>query len=108
MKTLVIHAPDRAVIGRGAQSFEHIMSTGVGRGYAIYGGDVAKLKIPGSTVVLLRQDRRRARAAGRPVRLAATGQYTRNGRERYDVHVQGLQLVSYRPEKLTRFGYCVL
>ena len=106
MRTLVIHAPDEKA-RLGAASFEQIMSSGIGPGYAVSLTDVGRLA-PQSAVVLLRKDRRRARAEGRLVRLAATGQYTRNGRERYDVHVQGLQLVSYRPEKLTRFGYCVL
>ena len=108
MKNLVIHAPDHAVKGRGATSFEHILSTGVGPGYAISNNDIGKLTIPGSPVVLLRKDRRKARAEGRLIKIVPTGRYTRNGRQRYDVHIAGLKLVAYNPEKLNRFGYAVI
>lgn len=105
MATLVIHAPDHRVKG-GAKSFESVLSDGIGVGYAIYAYDIGRLTA-GSTVVLLRKDRRRQRAEGRLLRLVPTNKYTPQGIQRYDVHITGLKPVFYKPERLNHFGVAV-
>lgn len=108
MRTLVIHAPDHAVKSHGAQSFDQMVGTGVGPGYAISPADIAKLTIPGSRVVLLRKDKQKGRAEGSLVRIVPTGAYTSNGRQRHDVHVEGFRRVTYESERLNRCGYAII
>ena len=104
--TLVIHAPDHRVKQSGSKSFEEVLADGRGKAYAIRPHERERLA-PGSTVVLLRKDGKKQRAEGRLVKLCETGVWTRNGIMRLDVHVEGLELVPYRSERLTRRGVAV-
>ena len=107
MLTLVIHAPDRAA-ALGASSFEQILSTGIGPGYAISKRNVDRLaEAEESMVVLLRKDRRLSRAEGQLDRLVPTGTCTPQGIRRYDVHICGLHLVPYRSQRLNHQGVAV-
>jgi len=108
MKTLVIHTPDYQLRRPGTASFSQVLATGIGPGYAISPADIAKLTIPGSPVVLLRKDRRKARAEGTLENISRTGKWTRNGRQRHDVHASGFKPVLYKSERLNRFGYNVI
>ena len=101
MPALVIHTPQYRVAD-GERSFEQVLNTGVGVGYALT-SNMSSLP-SGTAVVLLRKDTRRRRAEGKLIKLVPTGQVTRNGRRRYDVHVRDLKIVEYKPESLDRFG----
>lgn len=104
--TLVIHAPDYRV-KHGEKSFEKTLATGVGDGYAISRED-ARIITPGLKVVLLRQDRNKRRAEGSLVKLVPTTSKTPQGIRRYDVHVKDWKVVSYKAERLNRFGVAVI
>ncbi len=104
MATLVLNAPTWREQDEGAKSFEGILATGVGSGYAIASTLAGKLK-PGSPVVLLNKDRR-LRAEGTLVRLEPKGR-TGSGMQRYDVWIRDLQQTDYRPEALNRCGVAV-
>jgi hypothetical protein len=107
MYTLVIHAPDYTVIKQGKKSFDAVVRSGVGVGYAIFPNDVSRLS-PGSKVILLRKDKRQQRAEGQLVKLVPTNKYTHSGIQRYDVHIIGLKLVPYKPERLNHYGVALL
>jgi hypothetical protein len=106
MATLVISASHARAM-KGGKTFEAILEDGRGPGYAIFQDDVVRL-IPGSTVVLVRQDRNQRRAEGS---LVGTPQYslrnTPQGVRRYDVSIKNLKEVTFRPERLNRFGVAV-
>lgn len=105
--TLVIHAPDYWVKGGGKKSFEAVLASGIGAGYAIYKKYMSIL-VPGCKVVLLRKDKNKSRAEGSLVKLVPTNRYTPQGIQRYDVHIKNLTVVSYKPVKLNRCGVAVL
>ena len=105
MPTLVIHAPDRRA-REGATSFEQILGIGIGDGYAIWPEYVSRLA-EGCSIVLLRKDRNKRRAEGRFVKLDGTGRFI-NGVERYNVHFRDMREVSYKPERLNRFGVALI
>ena len=106
MPTLVIHAPDRTA-KIGAPSFNQILSTGIGPGYAISKTDVSRLP-PGSKAVLLRKDKNQRRAEGQLIKLVPTNRYTPQGIQRYDIHTAALKQVPYKPERLNHYGIAVL
>ena len=105
MATLVLNAPRGQAQANGKKSFDSTLRTGVGEGYAI-AHNIALRCSPGCRVVLLCQDDRK-RAEGRLVRLVAT-EKTLSGMQRYDVHMEGLTVVSYTPERLNRCGVGVI
>jgi len=105
MSTLVIHAPE-AKVKKGSKSFEGIFKVGIGPGYAISQYDRSKLA-PGSTVVLLRNDKNQRRAEGLLVRLVPSTK-TPQGIQRYDVYFEKQTVAPYKPEKLNRFGVAVI
>lgn len=100
--TLVLHAPQYK---RGKKPFQAVLADGIGVGYIIYESDKSKLQVPGSTVVLLANDLER-RAEGVLVKLKPTIK-AKNWQQRYDVYVNKLTEVSYRPEELNRCGLAV-
>lgn len=101
MLSLIINAPKQQEISRNAQSFEQTLSTGIGAGYAINRNLFQQIH-PGCKVVLLSKDRK-LRAEGELIRLVPTCK-TKNGIQRYDVHVSGFVKVPYRSERLNRNG----
>jgi hypothetical protein len=101
MPSLIINAPRQQEIERNAQSFEKTFSTGIGKSYAINSKLFHQIH-PGYTVVLLSKDRK-LRAEGELIRLIPTYK-TKNGIQRYDVHVRGFVKVQYRSERLNRNG----
>jgi len=101
MATLVLNAPTWKVQEEGAKSFDGILATGVGSGYAIAGTLVGQLK-PGCIVVVLNKGRQ-LRAEGTLIRLEPKGR-TESGMQRYDVWIRDLQQTEYRPELLNRCG----
>ena len=103
MATLVIHAPQYQVKKK---PFQAVLADGVGVGYIIYPNDKSKLKVPGSTVVLLANDLEQ-RAEGVLDELRPTVK-AKNGQQRYDVHIKGLTKVSYKPVELNRCGVAVI
>jgi len=105
--TLVIHAPDYRVKKDGAKSFEAVFADGIGVGYAIYPNDINNLN-PGCIVVLLRKDRKKRRAEGRLVKLSPTGNWTKNGLQRYDVHFEDRRGVPYKSVNFNRCGVAVI
>jgi hypothetical protein len=101
MLSLVISAPRQQEIERNAQSFEKTVSTGIGKDYAINSKLFHQIH-PGCKVVLLSKDRK-LRAEGELIRLVPTNK-TKNGIQRYDVHVSGFVKVQYHSERLNRNG----
>lgn len=105
MPTLVINTPSRTVDLEGKRSFENTIATGVGEGFAIARRLYDQCR-PGCGVVVLSKDEGK-RAEGKLVRLVATSK-AGNGIQRYDVHVEGLRKVPYKPEHINRNGVAVL
>ena len=106
MPTLVISA-SHARARKGGKTFEAILVDGLGPGYAISRNDVVNL-VPGSPVVLVRQDRSERREEGTLVmRPQYTGRNTPQGKRRYDVSIVNLREVTYRPEPIDRNGVAV-
>lgn len=105
MPALVINAPREQVDAGFKKSFDSTMRTGVGEGYAISRTLYDQCR-PGMVVVLLSKDEGK-RAEGRLIRLVP-GEKAGNGIQRYDVHVEGLAMVKYKPEALNRNGVAVI
>jgi hypothetical protein len=103
--TLVIHAPRQKSRAEGKKSFERTFATRKGRGYAI-ARNLYERCWPGCEVVLLSKDEGK-RAEGRLVKLVPTVKAD-NGIQRYDVYIEKLRMVRYRPEALNRNGVAVL
>lgn len=106
MIILVIHAPKYRERD-GAKSFEAVLADGKGEEYAIFRKHAGKLH-PGCTVVLIRKDENRRRAEGILVKLEQTTKKTRNGIWRYNVYIKNLKGVTYKEEKLNRYGVAVI
>lgn len=106
MTTLVIHAPDRRAKS-GSKSFEAVLADGIGDKYAIFQKDVGRL-VSGSKVVLLRKDKEKSRAEGILLQLVDTGKKTPQGILKYNVHFKDQKVVSYKPERLNRFGISII
>jgi hypothetical protein len=106
MPTLIIHASD-ARARKGSKSFESVLDDGIGDGYALSSDQYQRLE-KGDPVVLLRKDRNKRRAEGRLVELVATGRTTPQGLQRYDVYLEDLKWVEYKPEPLNRYGVNVI
>jgi hypothetical protein len=105
MSTLVIHAPHQKVQEENKRSFRQTFESRIGDEYAIPSGLVAQLH-PGCTVVLLSKDEEK-RAEGKLVKLVPKSK-TNNGIQRYDVYIDKLKMVPYKPEALLRTGIAVI
>jgi hypothetical protein len=103
MCALVIHVPNHAVVNRGAKSFAQVMSSNVGNGYAIFKNDLSKW-VKGRKVIVLRKDKDKRRAEGILEKIVNIHKPTAQGIERYDIYINNLKQVEYKPEKLNRFG----
>lgn len=105
--TLVIHTPGWAV-KEGAKSFQWVLEHNMGYGYAIYKGYVSKIQEDCRRVVLLKKDKPQRRAEGEFVKLEATGIFTDNGIQRFDVYTKNLTEVDYKDEDLNRCGIALI
>ncbi len=105
MAILVINAPKWRVRQENAKSFEKTFQSGIGDGYAISKNLFDQLS-PMCVVVLLSKDQK-LRAEGRLIKLVPTTK-TKNGIQRYDVYIENLTMVPYRPERLNRNGVAVI
>ena len=100
MTTLFLGTPEYKV-KTGSRSFKTVLATGIGDGYCLSETQVIKLngalkRGDDVDVVVLRKDRQKSRAQGRLVGLKPTGRYA-NRRQRYDVEIKDLGVVSYEP-----------
>ena len=105
MPTLVINAPKLTTQQQNKKSFESTLASGVGDGYAISKKLFEQL-YPGCGVVLLSKDQK-LRAEGKLVKLIPTCKAD-NGIQRYDVQIDKLTRVPYKPESLNRNGVTVI
>lgn len=105
MTTLAINAPDKRVKD-GADSFETILASGIGKGYAIYPKIKSRLTM-GSKVVLIRKDRNKKRAEGILLDLVETNEYV-NGIRRYDVHIQNMTKVKFEKVNFNYYGVAII
>jgi hypothetical protein len=105
MAILVVNAPKRTVHQENAKSFEKTFQSGIGDGYAISKNLFDQLS-PCCVVVLLSKDQK-LRAEGRLIKLVSTTK-TKNGIQRYDVYIENIAIVPYRPERLNRNGIAVI
>lgn len=105
MTTLIIHAPYHRS-KTGVKSFEKVLADGIGDRYAIGSRDFDRL-CPGCKTVLLRKDKDQRRAEGILVRLVERNKAS-NGLQRYDIYIEGLTEVPYKPERLKRTGINVI
>ena len=105
MAILVIHAPQWREEKENARSFESTIRLGVGDGYAIYKYLVDQLT-PRCGVVIICKDKME-RAEGILNKLVPT-ETTRNGIQRYDVHIDNIKPVAYKRERLNRCGVAVI
>lgn len=104
MPTLILNAPSWRENEDGAKSFQSILASGRGDGYAIASPLVSQI-VPGCPVVVLNKERAR-RAEGTLVRLEPTSK-TDSGMQRYNVWMKDLREVPYQPEALNRCGVAV-
>ena len=95
MTTLYLNVPKDKVDGEGKKSYADTLNSAVGSGYAIPMGQAMQC-VAGSGVVLLCQATGQ-RAEGKIKALTMTGQVAGNGIVRYDVHMEALAAVPYRP-----------
>ena len=105
MATLVIHAPQATAGTDGKWSFDNTFESGIAKGYAIAHSFWLRSHT-GCKVVLLSKDERK-RAEGRVVRLEPT-EKANNGIQRYNVHMEDLKRVPYKPEALNRQGVALI
>ena len=105
MISLVINAPKAQVNQNKKKGFLETFKSGVGQGYAIKKSLFNQIS-PGCKVVLLSKDQK-LRAEGILVKTTPTFK-TKNGIQRYDVIINGFELVAYKPEALNRNGVAVL
>ncbi len=104
MTTFVIHTPRWKVQQESARSFDGVLASGIGDGYAIPERLVRKLYV-GCDVVVLSKDERK-RAEGKLRELVPMGK-TDSGIQRYDVYIENLRTVPFVSEPLTRTGVAV-
>src|SRR5258707_140483 len=83
MATLVLHAPTWRTQSESAKSFQQTIDSHVGEGYALAQSELDQLR-PGCDVFVLDKARKR-RANAKLARLHATGVWTANHIQRYDV-----------------------
>ena len=107
LPALIIHAPHYQVAANNRRSYEKILESGIGTGYAISRTESGRIE-KGCKVILLRQDRNRRRAEGTLVCLKSTGQMAGNGIPRYNVEIKGLKECAYVAEALNRRGVNVI
>jgi len=105
MYSLVIHAPDAEAKTNNKRDFQDTMKLGVGNGYIIFDEDREKL-VNGCLVILLNKDKKQ-RAEGKLVKLVFKGK-TKSGKPRYDVYFKDMKCVTYKPEKLNRWGTAII
>lgn len=93
MKTLVIHAP-KSKAKDGKRSFDETVKKQIGDGYAIARNECGLIQ-PGCDVIVLDNEAKR-RAEGKLIKLEHDG-WTETGMLRYNVHMENLTEVPYRP-----------
>lgn len=103
---LVISASQNKVeAGTEFRSFEQIVSTGVGLGYAISDSDRRKIRI-GCKVVIL--DNARGKRAEAKLTKLELDEKTRTGMQRYNLNLEGAERVDYKYERIERWGTSVV
>lgn len=95
MTILYLNVPKDKVDGEGKKSYADTVNSAVGSGYAIPMGQAIQC-VPGSGVVLLCQMTGQ-RAEGKIKTLKMTGEVAGNGIVRYDVRMEGLVAMPYKP-----------
>ena len=105
MPTLVIHAPAWAARALGRRNFATVLRTGTGRNFAI--ANNLRLRIAAGCKVVVLDKNTRQRAEGVLALLTPTAK-TASGIQRYDVVMNHLAPVVYKPEKLNRCGVAVI
>lgn len=95
MTTLYLNVPKDKVDGEGKKSYADTLASAIGSGYAIPMGQAMQCAA-GSNVVLLCQVTGQ-RAEGKLKTLKLTGEKAGNGMVRYDVYMEDLAAVPYRP-----------
>lgn len=105
MVSLVLNAPQEQVNENNKKSFQSIINSRIGVGYVISKGQYEQL-YEGCQVILLCKDRKQ-RAEGKLRKLIPT-EKAGNGIQRYDVYMDDLKLVKYKPELLNRAGVAVI
>ncbi len=95
MTTLYLNVPKDKVDGAGKKSYEDTMKSAVGSSYAIPMSQAVQC-VSGSDVVLLCQATGQ-RTEGKRTELKPTGETTGSGMVRYDVYMEDLTPMPYRP-----------
>ena len=95
MVILYLNVPKDKVDDQDKKSYEDTLNSALGSGYAMSMENALKC-VPGSAVVLLCQATEQ-RAQSRIKALKLTGEKTGGGMVRYDVHMEDLTSVPYRP-----------
>jgi hypothetical protein len=103
MPTLVINAPSYQQAKR---SFSKTMTTGVGDDYAL-NSKILPLAQKARDVILLDKTARK-KATGTISKIVATGNKTRSGIPRFDIHMANLKECDYKPESLNRNGVAII
>jgi hypothetical protein len=106
MPTLVINAPSYQAKANSKRSFSQTMSTGIGDDYAL-NSKILPLAQKARDVILLDKTARK-KATGVITKIAATGNKTRSGIPRFDIHMTGLKPCVYKPESLNRNGVAII
>jgi len=109
MATLVLHAPTWRTRSESAKSFQRTIDSRIGEGYALAQTELDQLR-PGCDAIVLDKGRKR-RAHAKLARLHATGVWTANHIQRYDVHLRDVAEVTYGDSesiRLNRRGSAVI
>jgi Swt1-like HEPN len=102
-RILVIHAPTWKHLAESAASFQHTLDSRVGQGYAIARTELEFIR-PGCDVIVLDKGSKR-RGDAKLARLEASGTWTSNHVQRYDVHLEQLTEVRYGDSQAIRLNH---
>src|SRR2546430_7418905 len=94
MATLVLHAPTWRTRSESAKSFQQTIDSGIGEGYALAQTELDQLRTGCDVIVIDKGKKRRAHA--KLARLEATGIWTANHVQRYNVHLRDVIEALYR------------
>jgi len=103
MPTLVINAPSYHISKR---SFSKTISTGIGNDYAL-NRKILPMAQKASNVIVLDKTARK-KAVGVITKIVTTGNKTRSGIPRFDIHIEDLKTCKYKPESLNRNGVAII
>jgi hypothetical protein len=106
MATLVLNAPKYQAKIHGKQSYQNTLNSCIGIGYAL-SSRIRTSVAEGDEVLLLDKNSQKA-AKGKIVRIEATGVFTENKIQRFNIHIGGFVGCEYVNVSLNRNGVAII